>query len=235
MSQSANRRPAGQFGDSFPAPVIFTVCTSEALAAQGRFADNQAALPGVIGDAMQFTPSRADIVHAINQRWLLKFWQRHLGDDRAPKWQAIEAENLSNISNQLSFLDITRGDGKMRFMIRFHGAMIGEVYGSADCRGKYLDEIIPHPAQAQAPYLRAAESGCPVYTIHDVIDRNQRTVHYERLLLPFARDGRTVDRILASFEFVCPDGAFETHGLMTSQTVPPALRLSAMIEPRALA
>jgi hypothetical protein len=184
---------------------------------------------------MQFTPSRADVVRAINQRWLLKFWQRHLGDGRVPQWQVVETENLSNIVAQLSFLDVTRGTSGLRFLIRFHGTTVGEVYGSADCRGKHLDEIIPNPAQAQAPYLRVVQSGCPVYTIHEVTDGDQRTVHYERLLLPFGRDSRLVDRILASFEFVCSDGAFKRKALMVSQTAPPRLKLSAMIEPRALA
>ena len=78
------------------------------------------------------------------------------------------------------------------------------------------------------------ECGCPVYTIHDIFDRNGRPVHFERLLLPFAHDGRSVDRILASFEFFCPDGAFDSEALMQSQRRPPALRLSATIEPRAL-
>jgi len=66
-------------------------------------------------------------------------------------------------------------------------------------------------------------------------DRNGRLVHYERLLLPFAADGETVDRILASFEFICEDGAFDGRGLMRSQSSPPSLRLSAMIEPKAMA
>lgn len=184
---------------------------------------------------MHFIPSRADVVRAISQRWLLKLWQRHLGNDRVPQWQAIEAQNLSNIADQLNFLDVIRSSGKLRFIIRFHGAMIGEVYGSADCRGKHLDEIIPNPAQAQVPYIRTVESGCPVYTIHDVVDPDQRTVHFERLLLPFGRDGKTVDRILASFEFVCSEGAFNRTALMVSQTSRPKLKLSVTIEPRAQA
>lgn len=60
-------------------------------------------------------------------------------------------------------------------------------------------------------------------------------MHNERLLLPFSRDGKNVDRILASFEFICPDGAFDNRDLIGTQTTPPALRLSATIEPRALA
>lgn len=155
--------------------------------------------------------------------------------ERVPRWQAVEAENLSNIAAQMSFLNVTRSANGLCFMIRFHGTTVGEVYGSADCRGKYLDAIIPNSAQLQAPYLRAVQGGFPVYTIHDVTDRDQRTVQYEHLLLPFGRDSRLVDRILASFEFVCTEGVFNRKGLMVSQTAPPNLRLSATIEPLALA
>jgi hypothetical protein len=186
---------------------------------------------------MQFSVARPDVVRAINQRWLLKLWKRHFVMQRVPLWQAVEAEDLSRVSASLSFLDVTGSDGNARLQIRFHGATIGQVYGSPDCCGKYLDEIIPAASRANglAPYHRALESGRPVYTIHDVNDRKGRLVHYERLLLQFAHDGENVDRILASFEFVCADGAFDGRDLMKSQTVPPALRLSATIEPRAMA
>jgi hypothetical protein len=185
---------------------------------------------------MQFSVARPDVVRAINQRWLLKFWQRHLGAHRVPQWQAVEAEDLSRIADNLSFLDVITGTDRLRFQIRFHGAVIGQVYGSADCRGLFLHESKPEPARAQAlaPYRQATESSRPVYTIHDIADREGRLVHYERLLLPFSRDGERVDRILASFEFICPDGAFDSLDLMGAQTGPPALRLSATIAPRGL-
>jgi len=185
---------------------------------------------------MQFSAARPDVVRAINQRWLLKFWVRHLGAQGVPQWLAVEGENLSAMAANLSFLDVTGADGDARFQIGFHGATLGQVYGSADCRGKYLDEIIPAQRHAAglAPYHRALESGRPVYTIHDVTDRRGRVVHYERLLLPFATGGAAVGRILGSFEFICADGAFDGRKLMTTQTAPPTLRLSATIEPRAL-
>jgi hypothetical protein len=184
---------------------------------------------------MQFSVARPDIVRAINQRWLLMFWNRQLGAARLPRWQAVEAEDMSRMADNLSFLDVISGDNGLRFQIRFHGAMIGRVYGSPDCRGVFLHESKPEPARAQAlaPYRRSVETGRPVYLIHDVTDREGRVVHYERLLLPFSRDGQSVDRILASFEFICPDGAFDNRGLMDVQTAPPALRLSATIEPQA--
>ena len=182
---------------------------------------------------MQFAIARPDVVRAINQRWLLKFWRQRLGPHRIPQWQAVEAEDLSRISGNLSVLDVIGSGGGLRFRIRFHGEVIGQVYGSPDCRGIFLHESKPEPArtQALAPYREAAKTGRPVYLIHDMTDRQGRQVHCERLLLPFARDGEKVDRILASFEFVCPDGAFDSRDIMGAQTVTPALRLSATIEP----
>jgi hypothetical protein len=186
---------------------------------------------------MDFPAARPDLVRAINQRWLLKFWKRHLGVHRVPQWQAVVAENLSKMSANLSFLDVAGGNGAARFIVRFNGTMIGQVYGSAECRGRSLEEIMPaeHRGDGLVPYRVAVEHGCPVYIIYDLTDRAGRLVHYELLLLPFAGDGHSVDRILASFEFVCPDGAFDGHDLIRLQTAPPALRVSARIETQALA
>jgi hypothetical protein len=181
---------------------------------------------------MEFHSARPDVVRAINHRWLLKFWKRNLGTAKIPPWQVIESENLTRLSTSLSFLDVVGEGDAARFRIRFHGSMVAAVYGAEDCRGRYLDDVIAakNHRTGVAPYFHALKSGCPVYTIHDVTDRNGRTIHFERLLLPFSIDGERVDRILAAFEFICEDGAFESKGLLNSQTAPPALRLSATIE-----
>src|SRR5215207_530077 len=123
---------------------------------------------------MDFKAARPDVVRAINQRWLLKFWKRHQGTSRIPRWQAVEAENLTRVSANLSLLDVSGQGDAARFQIRFHGETIAKVYGSADCRGQYVDDIIPaknHPT-GLAPYHQTLKTGCPVYTIHDVTDRN---------------------------------------------------------------
>jgi hypothetical protein len=184
---------------------------------------------------MQYNVARPDVVRAVNQRWLLKFWERSLRAQTVPRWQALEAEDLSRITANLSFLEVSGSDGQARFIIRSHGATIANVYGSPDCRGRYLDEVIPGAKEGHAltAYRLAVVSGKPVYTIHDLKDRSGRLVHYERLLLPFTNDGKAVDRILASFEFVCDDGAFDSRELMSMQAAPPALRLSATIDARA--
>jgi hypothetical protein len=186
---------------------------------------------------MNFAVGRPDLIRAINQRWLINFWKRSLGAQSVPLWQTVEAEDLTRISGNLSFLDVDSGGYSERYRIRFNGPTIARVYGKTDCRGKYLDEIIPpaHYEQAQKPYRQTVRTGCLVYTIHDVTDSGGRVVHYERLLLPFSSDGQSVDRILASFEFVCIDGAFDSHQLLQTQGTRPALKLSATIEARAMA
>ncbi|MEJ2625631.1 MAG: hypothetical protein P8Z80_14135 [Pseudolabrys sp.] len=107
----------------------------------------------------------------------------------------------------------------------------------AEFRGRYLDEVVPARFRNEmiAPYLRATESGLPVYTVQDITDPAGRLIHFERLLLPFARDGKTVDRILAALEFVCADGDFDDKALLSAPAAAPTLQLSATIETRAMA
>ena len=184
---------------------------------------------------MQFAAARPDVVRSINQRWLLKSWNWDKGAHRVPLWQALVAEDLSRVATHMSILQVSENDDALRFRVQFHGTAIAQAYGASDCIGKHLDEIIPAADQAKhlAPYRETSQSGHPVYTIHEVADRHGRLVHYERLLLPYGRDGERVDHIVAAFEFVSPDGAFDREGLMSSLAEPPKLRLSATIIPQA--
>ena len=184
---------------------------------------------------MEFKPARPDAIRAINQRWLLKFWKQHLDGSRVPRWQSIRPDDLSSLSDHLTLLDVTAGD-QPRFLIRFHGRLIAPVYGAADARGRHLDEfMLPERRnEALSPYRHTAQNGMPVYTIHDITDSRERVIHMERLLLPFARDGQTVDRILAAFEFVCVDGHFDMSAVKSAVVSPPALRLSVYIEAHAM-
>ncbi|MCK9908628.1 PAS domain-containing protein [Microbacteriaceae bacterium K1510] len=181
---------------------------------------------------MEFSIRRPDVVRAVNQRWLLNFWQSHRGAHRVPPWQSVVVEKLSGQSANLSMVAVSGDGDTARFQIRFNGTAIGQAYGASDHRGKYIDEIIPPILRPEGlpPFTQAARDGCPVYTIHDLKDRNGRVVHYERLLLPFAGDGRKVDRVLGSTEFVCLDGAFDGHNIMHVQTAPPVRRLAVRIE-----
>jgi hypothetical protein len=162
---------------------------------------------------------------------LLKHWDDSRGGRVLPTWRDLEGREFAAMSANLSFTDVVSGDGRPRFLIRYHGSRIGEAYG-ANCHGRYLDEILPETYRdaALATYWRVVESRQPVYTALNTEDSEGRLVHYERLLLPFGQDGTNVDRILASLEMVSPDGAFQTRNLMTSGKTPSRFALCATIQ-----
>jgi hypothetical protein len=182
--------------------------------------------------SMQYSVGRPDMVRAINQRWLLKFWKRHASGGTLPAWQAVEAENLTRVEDNLSFLDVT-GDGEIkRFQIRRHGRNVAKVYGAPDCSGRFLDEVIPIARHQTGlmPYYRAYSTGVPVYTICEVKDKDGRLILFERLILPFGIGGPAVVRIVSAFEFVCEDGSFDTAALAKLHHGAPTLRLCAIID-----
>lgn len=169
-----------------------------------------------------FVKGRPDLVRAINQRWLLHLWNR-IRDGRAlPAWQDLNTDELESISRNLSYFEVVRDGGETRFLIRFHGAQMGEVYGSY-CVGKFLDDILPAALRDSAlvvyRYLTTVRQ--PLYTIAEIRDDGRRLVQFERLLLPFGSDSGGVEWILTSHELVSPDGAFQSRDLMRSQTKPP--------------
>ena len=132
---------------------------------------------------MQFQSARPDVIRAINQRWLFKIWNESRGRAQPlPTWRDLEARELAAMSPNLSFTDVVGTDGDTRFLIRYHGARIGEAYGS-DCHGKYLDEILPaaYRDAALATYRQVVATRHPVYTTVEIADRDGRIVHYERL------------------------------------------------------
>ena len=49
-----------------------------------------------------------------------------------PQWQAVEAENLKRLADNLSFLDVAGCSDAMRLLIRFYGTEIYWVYGVND-------------------------------------------------------------------------------------------------------
>jgi hypothetical protein len=179
---------------------------------------------------MQFVNSRPDIVQSGSQRWLLSYWDRLRGSAVLPQWPDMHEVEFGDMAASLSYQDVVDDGGGPRFLIRYHGRRISEAYG-AICLGRFLDEILPLPYReaALATYRQVLATRLPVYTVADTRDRDGRTVHYERLLLPFGRDETRVDRILASLETVSPQGAFDNRELLKSPPKAPTFALCATI------
>ena len=85
-------------------------------------------------------------------------------------------------------------------------------------------------APDRAAYRHVAGTAQPVYTVAQTRDRAGKPVDFERLLLPFSRDGAETDRILSALEWVSIEGGFESRELLRSQAVAPAYSICATIE-----
>jgi hypothetical protein len=147
-----------------------------------------------------------------------------------PAWEAIDPRELEGISDNLTFFDIVGSGEAVRFLIRYRGARIEEAFGPRG-QAKHLEEVLPagYRDPAMNTYRQVLMSRRPVYTVGDTRDRNGRIVHLERLLLPFSREGRGVDRVLASLEMVSPEGAFENRDIFKDAAWLPSFALCATI------
>jgi hypothetical protein len=178
---------------------------------------------------MEFATSRADIVRSASQRWLLAQWNGLRGTAALPVWQDVQ--DIARTVDDLSLTEVVAADGGFRFKIRFHGERIAELYGRVSCVGKFLDEILPaaYSESALGTYRQTVTTRLPVYTIADMRDGGGHIVHYERLLLPFGREGK-VEHILASLETVSPEGSIDRQGLMKAPEKAPAFAFLTTIQ-----
>jgi hypothetical protein len=184
---------------------------------------------------VEFVLSPPDIVRSIDQLWLLQSWIRTRGARQLPAAEDLAADERPGISDNLLFTDLVSSGGAPRFLVRSGGRCIMEYFGMS-CQtggqGRFLDEVLPpaYRAAALATFREAVAAREPVYTIADMRDRGGRIVHFERLLLPFGRDGMAVDSILASIEAVSPEGVFDSQQLMTAPAMRPAFAFCAIID-----
>lgn len=165
---------------------------------------------------MPFQKTSADVIRPVRQRWLLSHWNRARGEHAVPAWKKLDPDDLAKMAESLMFCDVTTEDG-IRFLIRFRGVRIAETFGPQ--QAGYLDDLLPAVIRDEtlAAYRKAVESKHPVFTIAETRDPAGKPVNLERLVLPFTRDGSSVERILASLEMVSIEGGFNSRDLLNGK------------------
>jgi hypothetical protein len=180
---------------------------------------------------VEFLTARPDIVGSKTQCSLLSYWHRARGNALLPVWKGLdETPELLMMADNLAYADVVGTEETYRLLVTMQGARLMESHGGYMV-GKFLDDILkpPYKDQSLTTCRQSITSKLPVYTLLDMRDRNQRIVHYERLLLPFGQDGTHADGLLVSIEISSPEGPFDNRDLMTSPAKPPALALCATI------
>ncbi len=140
---------------------------------------------------------------------LYRYWHAIRPGDALPGRQHLDPIDLPGFLPQLWLVDVQREPFRLRY--RLAGTRICELAGR-ELTGSWLDEV--HPARAReangfARFRQAVVTGLPNRR------RGQPTLYLshkadfteiENALFPLARDGKTVDMILAYTIFYAPDG-----------------------------
>jgi hypothetical protein len=149
----------------------------------------------------------AQLSHPMMRR-LLDYWRGKCRGHRLPGRQDIDPLDIPELLPHIAMYDVVREADRMRFRIRLLGTANVQLMGS-DCTGQFLDEQMrpEDAARIVATHRLATDERRPHYWRSFLSTPGREHMHFERLLLPLAADGQTVDMVLALFLAVEPPSA----------------------------
>ena len=180
---------------------------------------------------MQFESANPTVVKSIRQRDLLNTWLRlYAREQKMPAMDEYKPARIEDELPDLVYMTVQLGENPARLVIDSDGTRMSSAYGHTG-KGRNLDEYLgARLAPIVMPfYYECIARGLPAYTIANIDDIYGRIVAYERLLLPFARDGK-VSHIIASLKTICEDGGFEIKNLMRGNDTLPVPKLRTIID-----
>ena len=180
---------------------------------------------------MPFESANPTVVKSIRQRDLLNTWLRlYAREQKMPAMGEYRPDRIEEELPDLVYMTVQSGDNPPRLVIDSDGTRMSTAYGHTG-KGRYLDEYLgARLAPIVMPvYFECIARGLPAYTIANIDDIYGRIVAYERLLLPFAQDGK-VSHIIASLKTICEDGGFEIKNLMRGSDTLPVPKLRTIID-----
>lgn len=139
-------------------------------------------------------PLRAEF-EAIQGRW-----RELCRNGRLPARADFPAESLTPWMGHIQIVERVVGDGdSVRHRVRLVGTRI-VYYEGRDNTGLFLDDVVPVDQRDEIlePYRRCADSRAPVYSTFYNCSEAAISSQLERLILPLAADGRTIDQFLVA-------------------------------------
>ena len=131
------------------------------------------------------------------------YWAERCRDGQLPSRADLDPTEIPSVLGSMLLLDVERSpSGDLRFRIRLFGSAHVE-FNQADFTGQYIDEILS-PGDVDAVldvYREMVETGEPHFWQSHVRMAGREHRYYERLMLPLASDGKTVDMLVGVFEF----------------------------------
>ncbi len=127
---------------------------------------------------------------------LYEYWSSKRPSGRLPGRQHLDPLEIPDLLFNLALIDVVREDGQCRFRYRLAGTGIAERAGR-DPTGKYFENLYngDYLRKANAMYQGICQTGLP-FTSSRRFPVGEEYLSYDRLILPLASDGRTVDMLV---------------------------------------
>jgi hypothetical protein len=183
---------------------------------------------------LEFDPAPPWVIREIKQRELFNAWLRvHASSNARPVLKAFAPERIGDEINNMGRYAVVRSAHGVRFFIEQDGRNLAIAFGSSG-KGKFIDEYVAPDIvdRILMNYRACVDHGMPIYAISDMVDRESRSVSYERLMLPFF-SGDKVSHIVTHLRIISADGRFELNQLMNGAGGVPRYRLAVRIPPTA--
>lgn len=187
-----------------------------------------------MSDALEFDPAPPWVIREIKQRELLNAWLRlHASSSGWPEIKAFAPERIGDEVKNMGRYAVVRSGERIRFFIEEDGSHLALAFGSSG-KGRFIDEYVAPDIVEKVliNYRACVDHAAPIYVISELLDRESRSVSYERLLLPFFT-GSDVSHIITHLRMISADGRFELKELMNGAGGVPRYRLAVRIPPTA--
>lgn len=139
--------------------------------------------------------------HAVH-RDLYAYWLSRLPPNRLPGRQHVDPLDLPKLLPWIHLVDVAWQSGTFRFRHRLVGTEITQRFGR-DVTGLWFEDayVGDYLAETIARFNKIVEQKAPYvwHLSHPVAERD--FLEYDRLALPLASDGETVDMLICSVAF----------------------------------
>jgi hypothetical protein len=126
-------------------------------------------------------------------------WRELCHDGQLPTRADFPPESLTPWMGHIQIVERVSDGDRLRHRVRLVGTRI-VYYEGRDNTGLFLDDIVPIEQRDEIlePYRRCAETRAPVYGAFYSCSEAAVSSQLERLILPLAADGKTVDQFLVA-------------------------------------
>lgn len=126
-------------------------------------------------------------------------WRELCRDGHLPARADFPPESLTPWMGHIQIVErVSEGD-MVRHRVRLAGTRI-VYYEGRDNTGLFLDDVVPRDQRDEIlePYRRCAETRTPIYSAFYSCSEGAISSQLERLILPLAADGKTIDQFLVA-------------------------------------